>query len=360
MGAVGWAVMTDDGRADAGEDGHAREGAGPPLDLVTSAADEPRAGDRLRWAIGRSGVTGWARRHRLLLSGLAGLLAVAGAGTGYVVTRPPAVDPVVDISIVGFSDFGSRDGDVQGGATRRYQATAHVAGDVDTLVGVVGPGLSHPTSSIANVKFRLPKVGTLGATVDCSDSKWWHAQDADYRARVHRTDTHGRETTYDAPLGAAPLGPSKAFWHNLVRQLCLPAFARTLAPAVASGSTVRHQVDVTLTLTNPSEHALWVSAPEYSDGIVEVMAGPWMALPARDTALLRMPIRAVDCTHGRPGVPVATTPKGDTGNVKSLPVYVSDRAKPVEGQLVGVWVGLDPASSARLDRQIAALCPHIP
>lgn len=348
------AVRVDTATANGGHDGG---GAEPQLDLVASAADEPRAAERVRGAIERSTVIGWAGRHRRALSGLAVLLALAGAATGYVVTRPPAVDPVVDISIVGFSDFDSPGAGVQGAATRRYQATAHAAGDTDTLVGVVGPGLNHPTSSIAKVTFRLPQVGTLGATVDCSDSRWWRAKDADYRARVMRTDTHGRETTYDAPLGEGPLGHSNIFWHNLVRQQCLTAYVRTLAPAAASGSTVRDQVDIVLTLKNPSEHALWVSAPEYSDGLVEVTGGPWVAMPARDTTVLRMPIRAVDCAQGAPGVPVATTPQGNAGSVKALPVYVADEARPVEGQSVGVWVGIDHASAARLDSQIAALCP---
>jgi hypothetical protein len=304
-----------------------------------------------------SGVAGWARRHRPSLGGLVGLLVVAGLATGYVVNRPPAAAPVVPISIVGYSELGSGDVYVKGGVTRRYQATSHAAGDIVTLLGVVGPGLSHPTSSMGSVKFRLPKVGSLGATVDCSDEKWWHAKDADYLARVHGTDTHGRKTTYDVPLGATPLGPANTFWHMLVRQVCLPAFFRTLGPAAASGSTVQHQVNVTLTLRNPSQHALWVSVPDYSDGLVDVVRGPWTALPARATTRLQMPFRAVDCTQGTPGVPIATTPNGEAGKAKALPAYVSDKAKPVEGESVGVWVGLDPASEARLDRQIGALCP---
>jgi hypothetical protein len=177
--------------------------------VLTSSGDEPRAEDRLRTALERSGALGWVGRHRLLLGGLAVVLVAGTATAAYVVTRPPPLDPVVSVGVADFRSGTSSNYDAQGRSRveMTYQVTARVAGDVDTPLGVVGPGLSHPTSSISKVTFGLPGVGTLGATVNCLDPKWWAAKDGDYRVRVHRTDTSGRVTTYDAPLGQ-----SRADW----------------------------------------------------------------------------------------------------------------------------------------------------
>jgi hypothetical protein len=217
----GRAVTSGNGRRDLRDGRDAGNGAHHGPDLLSSSTDEPWAEDRLRQALERSGALAWTRRHRLLLGGLAALLVVVAAGAGYILTRPPAVDPVVDVSIVGFGSGALSDFDALRGSRREliYQLTAHAAGDVDTAVGVVGPALSNPTSSISKVKLGLPRVGTLGATVDCADSGWWVAKDADYRARVRRTDTYGRVTTYDAPLG-----PSGAVWHVGIRSICLRTF----------------------------------------------------------------------------------------------------------------------------------------
>ncbi|MDX6233606.1 MAG: hypothetical protein QOH68_2640, partial [Nocardioidaceae bacterium] len=182
---------------------NAGEGPPPALDVLSSSEDEPRAEDRLRSALGRSAAVGWMRRHRLLMGGLAAVLVVAAAVTAYGVSRPPPANPVVDVTIAGFTSGASSDFDAlsRSRAELTYQLTVHGAGDVDTAVGIVGPGLSNPTSSISKVKFGLPRVGTLGATADCSDPRWWAGKDANYRARVRRTDTYGRITTYDAPPG---------------------------------------------------------------------------------------------------------------------------------------------------------------
>lgn len=339
-------------------------------DVVTSSTDEPPAGERLRKALARSGASAWLRRHRLLLGGLAGLLVVVTAGTAYVVTRPQAVDPVVRIGVLGFASGGSADIDPQGRprGARAYQVSALGAGDVDTLVGVVGPGLTKPTSSFSSVKFRVPGLGTLGATVDCSDERRWAAHDADYRARVRRTDTHGRVTTYDASLSP----DEGAYWHDTVRHSCLAPFFATLPPAVAA-TPARHgkrQVDVTLTMTNPSRHALWVSPAPTGNDVVTFPGspatsaeateadGPWTALPAGGTASVQVSIIAVDCGHGRPRLPFAPTVNGVARTDLAVPVFVTDIATPAEqGQLAGVWVVVEATSAARLDRGLAELCP---
>jgi hypothetical protein len=62
-----------------------------------------------------------------------------------------------------------------------------------------------------------------------------------------------------------------------------------------------------------------------------------------------------DCARGTPHVPFATTQNG-AGTTPALPVHVSDTVSPADGQAVGVWAGHDPASAARLDSHLAALC----
>jgi hypothetical protein len=333
------------------------EGPRPDLDLLSSSEDEPRAEDRLRGALERSAALAWTRHHRRLVGGLAVVLVVVATITAYAVTRPPPADPVVDVSIAGFASGASSDFDAlnRSRAELTYQLTVHGAGDVDTAVGIVGPGLSNPTSSISTVKFGLPRVGTLGATADCSDSRWWAAKDADYRARVRRTDTYGRVTTYDAPLG-----PSGAVWHFGVRRSCLRTFVATMPPGVASASVMpgKHKIVVTLTLTNPSQHALWVRAAPFGTEIVTTTGGALRPLPAGGTASVEMSIRAADCASGTPHVPLATDVQGVPGQDITLPVFLTDTRIPAHHQLAEAFPRVDRASTARLNQQLATLCPR--
>jgi hypothetical protein len=349
-------VSTGDGRPDQDGSAHAGERPQPALDLLSSSEDEPRAEDRLRNALERSTALAWTRRHRLLVGGLAAVLVVVAAGAGYVVTRPPPVDPVVDVSIAGFASGTSADFDALRGsrAELTFQLTVHGAGDVDTAVGIVGPGLSNPTSSISKVKFGLPRVGMLGATVHCSDLRWWASKDADYRARVRRTDTYGRVTTYDAPLG-----PSGAVWHFGVRRNCLRAFVATMPPGVASATVVpgKHKVVVRLTLTNPSRHTLWVQAGPLGTETVTTTGGVLRRLPARGTASVEMSIRAADCDIGTPHVPIATDVQGVPGQDIVLPVYLTDTKVPAHHLVAAAFPRVDSASTALVNRQLATLCP---
>jgi hypothetical protein len=332
----------------------------PALDLLVSPADEPRE-PWLRQALERSGALAWSGRHRLLLSGLAVLLVVVAIGVDYVATRPPPVDPVVDVAVVEF-DAGpsSSDLDSQGRVRAKlsYQLTAHTAGDVVTAVGVVGPGLTNPSSTISTVRSGLAKVGTLGATVDCSAPTWWTAKDTNYRARILRTDTYGRVTTYDAPLG-----DSNASWHNGVRGSCLRSFFEALPEATASASTVpgRNVVKVTLRLTNPSRHDLWVLPATFAEETV-TGAGSfvvWTPLPARGSASVTTSLHAADCTNGTPPeVPFAKNLEGVPGKDRGLPVYLSDTKLPEDWQTAGAWAHLAPASAADVGRQLATLCPR--
>jgi hypothetical protein len=233
--------------------------------------------------------------------------------------------------------------------------TAHVPGDVVTAVGVVGPGLTNPTSTIATVRVRLAKVGTLGATVDCAGSAWWSAKDADYRARVRRTDTYGRVTTYDAPLDQ-----SNASWHNGVRGSCLSSFFEALPEASASAVPGKHALQVTLTLTNPSRHDLWILPATFADETVTGAASHvlWTQLPAGGTASVASSLHAADCGSAVPHVPLAKTLAGVPLKASGLPVYLSHTRHPADWQTSGAWARLDAASAARLDRTLAALCPR--
>jgi hypothetical protein len=351
-------VTTGDGRPDLGEGGHAEQGHQPGLDLLSSSGDEPRAEDRLRNALERSGALGWLGRQRPLLGGLAAVLIVVAGITAHVVTRPPPLDPVVNVSVADFRSGTSSDHDAQGRSRveMTYQLTVNAAGDVDTALGVVGPGLTKPTSSIAEVKFRLPKTGVLGATVDCSDSQWWAAKAAGYRVRVRRIDTNGRVTTYDAPLGR-----TSATWHIEVRRICLRTFFDALPPpAVVAASTLRgqHKLKVTFTLTNPSRHAVWVKAPDFPDETLTAEGGPWTPLPAGGTASVSTTISATDCTSGRPRLPFDRSPEGVPRKDRALPVLVSNTRIPDDPWLSGGWARFDPASVSRVDRKLAALCPR--
>jgi hypothetical protein len=354
-------VTARDGRPHPGEDDdRSWQPVRPALDLLVSPADEPRE-PWLRQLLDRSGALTWPGRHRVLLGGLAALLVVVAVGVEYFVTRPPPIDPVVDVGVVG-SDAApsSSDFDSQGRVRARlsYQLTAHAEAEVVTAVGVVGPGLTNPTSSMPEVKFGFPKVGTLGATVDCSAPAWWTAKDTDYRARVRRTDAHGRVTTYDAPLG-----DSNASWHNGVRGSCLSSFFEALPSATATASAVPRQrvVKVTLRLTNPSRHDLWVLPATFADETV-TGAGSfvvWTPLPAGGSASVTTSLHAADCSNGTPPqVPFAKNLEGVPGKDRALPVYLSDTKLPEDWQTAGAWAHLDPASAAGVDRQLAALCPR--
>jgi hypothetical protein len=359
----GPATPKREGRRHQGEHDDARswQRADHGLDLLISPADEPRE-PWLRQALERSGALAWPGRHRRLLGALAALLVVVAVGVDYLVTRPPPPDPVVAVDVVGFDQGpyqggSSQDFDPQGRVRAKliYQVTARAPGDIVTAVGVVGPGLTDPTSTIAKVRYRIGKQGTLGATVDCSGSAWWSAKDADYRARVRRTDTYGRVTTYDAPLDE-----SNASWHNGVRGTCLSSFFQALPEASASAVPRKHALRVTLTLTNPSTHDLWILPATYADETVTGAGSRvlWTQLPAGGTASVTSSLHAADCSSAVPHVPLAKTLAGEPLKASGLPVYLSHTSHPADWQTAGAWARLDPASAARLDRTLATLCPR--
>jgi hypothetical protein len=98
-------------------------------------------------------------------------------------------------------------------------------------------------------------------------------------------------------------------------------------------------------------------AAGYGNETVTTTSGPWTPLPARGTASVSTSIRAADCYIGTPHVPFATNPEGVLGGDIALPVYLSDTKTANHSKVVGAWARLDPAFTARVNRQLAALCP---
>jgi hypothetical protein len=137
-----------------------------------------------------------------------------------------------------------------------------------------------------------------------------------------------------------------------------------LPVATASASTPpgKHVVKVTLRLTNPSRHDLWVLPATFAEETV-TGAGSfvvWAPLPAGGRAFVRTSLHAADCTGGTsPEVPFAKNLEGVPGKDRALPVYLSDTKLPEDWQTAGAWAHLEPASAAEVDRQLAALCPRI-
>ena len=348
-----------------------RVGDGGPQEVRPAGSQQLGIDVEVQGAFEGSAVVAWLGGHRLLLGGIGILVVVLAAGIHYVSTRPPALDPIVHVSYVPLQGAQSRvlDVDAQGRprASSQYVVNTRVQGDVDVLVGVIGPGLVDPTSSIRGVTSTHPGIGMIGATVSCADSSWWSAKDGDYRVPVRRTDKYGRVTTYNTPLDAT----TAIDWHGWVRHTCLGVIFRTLPRAVAepTPATRPHEVDFTLLLTNPTTHALWVLGAYYTDGVIATIPlieptspsltdAPWISLPAGNSAKVQMSIRAAGCSGGVAHVPFARTATGQLQDVEAIPVLVAQSLHPVNGQQGDSWAVLDPAAATRLDAELAAVCPR--
>ena len=108
------------------------EDSEPEAEVVGSATDAPRVGERVGTAFRRAGVGNRVRRHRSLVAVGAAALVVLVAGGVYLVRRPPPVDPVVHVAFDGFASGASVEVDDQGGwaVTAEYQVTPLDAGAV--------------------------------------------------------------------------------------------------------------------------------------------------------------------------------------------------------------------------------------
>lgn len=344
---------------------------GRPPEVLSSGSDELGFDEEVLAAVESSAVSAWLGAHRLILLVGGCLAVVVVAGAHQFLTRPPAPDPVVRVSYVPLQ--GTQSGafivDALGRprASSAYVVNTRVAGDVDALVGVIGPGLVDPTSSITRVTSTHPGIGSIGATVSCADPRWWSAKDSDYRIPVRRTDQYGRVTTSDTPMDAT----TATHWHGFIRQTCLGAFFRTLPAALALPiPAIRPQeVDFIVVLTNLSTHALWVLGATYTDGATvtfplvsstwtSLTDAPWTSLPAGGSASVEMSIQVGECVGGPPHVPFARTATGQVEHVEAVPLLVAQSLHPLEGHNGASWAALAPASAARLDAEVAAVCPR--
>jgi hypothetical protein len=341
---------------------------GGPPEVLAAGSEELGIDEEVQAAVEGSAVVVWLGDHRLLLGAVGCLVVLLAAGIHYVATRPPALDPIVHVSSVALQGTQVSDVDAQGRprAASGYVVSTRVPGDVDVLVGVIGPGLVDPTSTVTEVTSTHPGIGNIGATVSCADSNWWSAKDSDYRVPVRRTDKYGRVTTSVVPLDAS----TAIRWHGWIRHECLAVFFHTLPAAVANPIPAKHpnKVDFTLTLTNSTMHAVWVLGTDYTDGTVVTAplvepASPsltdaaWMSLPAGGSVSVQMSIQAAGCSGGVAHVPFALTATGQPESIEAVPVLVAQTLHPLDGQQAGSWAVLDHASAARLDAELTAVCP---
>ena len=164
-----------------------RVGDGSAPEVLAAGSEQLGIDEEVQAAFEGSALVAWIQGHRLLLGGIGCLAVLVAAGVHYVATRPPALDPIVHVSYVALQGTQTwvSDVDAQGRprAWSEYVVSTRVPGDVDVLIGVIGPGLVDPTSTITEVTSTHPGIGNIGATVSCADSSWWSAKDSDYRGR---------------------------------------------------------------------------------------------------------------------------------------------------------------------------------
>ncbi len=332
-------------------------------ELLSSSSDDPTAEERVRTSAAFSGGRDWVRRHRVLLVGCVGVLVVAAGAVTYRNTRPPPVDPVIQVAVLGFSFGGGEFGVDEEGRTRlsfTYQVTTGEDGDVNTVLGVVGPGLIDPSSTVGDVPYGLPGVGELGATVDCTDPGWWDAEDADFQVGVRRTDQYGRVTVGGVPLGDAQIGRWDTAWHDQVIRTCLGSYVRSLPPP--SSTTVSSdgsQVLITLTLANPGDHDIQALSTDFASAVL-VKPEPWVTVPAGGQATIRVSAVPTDCTGPAALVPAVPDEDGFPTADRGIPVQVSLEAERVDERRGYGWVTLAPAFADEVDAALATLCAAPP
>jgi len=342
---------------------------GPP-EVLASGSDRLGIDEEVQEAFEGSVVVAWLGSHRLLIGGIGCLAVLLAGGLRYAASRPPALDPIVHVSYVFLpgtqSQVSGVDAHGRPRASSQFVVSTRVPGDVDVLIGVIGPGLVDPTSTITEVTSTHPGIGSVGATVNCADSSWWSANDGDYRVPVRRTDTYGRVTTYDTPLDAA----TATRWLGWIRHSCLGVFLHTLPAAMTNPIPGKrpHEIDFTLTVTNPTMHPVWVLGTDYTDGsvttfpLVQVSSpslsqAPWLSLPPAGSASVQMALVAGGCSGAVAHLPFALTATGQPETIEAVPILVAQSLHPLDGQQSGAWAVLDRASATRLDTELAAVCP---
>jgi hypothetical protein len=173
--------------------------ADEPVELLASSSDRTSVEERLH-GVARGG-GGVARRHPWWAAVLVVVLVGGVAAGVYLVRRPPPMSTTIDVTVA------SSGGDGQ------YLVELHSPGEELNVVGIVGPGLADPRSTIGRVTANGPGLGHLDAVIDCSGG-WEQGRPVDYRVRVLHTDDRGREATYDVPFDR------DQDWWSLVQITC--------------------------------------------------------------------------------------------------------------------------------------------
>ena len=276
----------------------------PQPELLTSSADEPTAEERVRTAVAGSGARGWVRRHRLLLAGSVGVLVRRGR-RDHLRQHPAAAgrpgDPRVRRRLHGGwrRRTSTRRAAPDGRST--YQVTAGVGGDVNSVRRVSSGRASRPRrppSVTCSTACRRSATSARPSTA--TDAGWWEAEDSDYQVSISRTDAvragHGRRRP-------ARGHPDRALGHVLARRR-RPHLPERVLPIAAAAqqhdgrpSRRRSQVDITLTFTNPGDHAIQVM-PTSSRPRRWSLPGPWTTIPAGGQATVTVSAVSAGCEGG--------------------------------------------------------------
>ncbi len=222
--------LDDLGRVlDGGHDGSRAVSLDPPEVIGQDAGTT--WGERLQAA----GITPWVRRHAVVLASVTAVVVLgATAGTWYVRSRPPALDPdlhviTAEITPSNITDNGNTqtfDGptvaDIGGVGDLLWSAYGVAPTDPsDTsayrIVALVGPGIraSTPSHGHAPTTSGVPNPTDLATLIDCSDPSAFTGRVGDYRLVVSRTDSLGRTVTAPVQL---PDGTDD--WSQQVRGRC--------------------------------------------------------------------------------------------------------------------------------------------
>lgn len=327
-------------------------------DLLTQGADRATLMERVsaaRWSIRK-----YVRRHWLKVGVAAGTVIAVAADTAYAVTRPPEVDPVIHLTVVGVlthpEDLGGGEelnpepGVLQG----VYTVRSDVVGDEVQVLGVGGPGLRDPAGSPLPTTAEKPVNVTVSATVDCSAAGWWSAEESDYTLLLRRTDGYGRVVDHGAPLGQAA-----AAWRDAVcsSYLRVAVAGMTVADGVADASPGRQVAEVTVSVRNPNPFPIWIEAADVGYGSEAAKQ-----IPAEGSTELHLPMLVTDCSEPRPRGPLYEEDATGAWYIPARADMEPLETAPGDGFDDPESVGLpvDAGLAARIVRQLSETCHGAP
>lgn len=217
-----------------------------PADTLEDPVGSPTLGERLEAA----GVLPWVRRHRVLVSGVA---AVAAIAVGAAVLQASNAPPPLDLEIVG--DVLDATGALRGGGapgevlTATYTVTGTRAGETVEVIGISGPGLRTSRAQPAAFPVGGDDPDTdVSAVIDCTEASALTARDDQYSVWIRRTDRWDRAVTEPRPLPG-----TGASWAGTIRMICWPDTSSRLLSVddvQARPDLLRGSVTLLLTLSS--------------------------------------------------------------------------------------------------------------